>query len=277
MEVSISQLKDFLRCPTYAFNRHELRRVLPEPERALTTGALFHKLMEAKMLARLNPADALLSDDQYQEMLAQLSDRARWEWDKYRLWIPVSAFDVPPDWEIMGVEKALRAPLGAVTLVGRPDVIIKWNGKYWDVQWKTYSEDLLELLESIRLGWHEVGYQYLATANNFNPWGGTILGTCKKLPGYFLPKGGKKQIVTDEMRALAFELHYLARSPDTQTSMLKELEMQLDTLARDWHSGLKDFDQCHGAIARRRCPYLDVCHHGGSIDSPAFITVAPRY
>jgi PD-(D/E)XK nuclease superfamily protein len=272
---TITQLKDFLKCPQMAFYTHELRRVPIETPVNLDVGKIFHEYMHLKLQGKPLAIQDVRS-------WVEASDDARHQWAKHKLWLPINHVQMPPEWEIVAIEHPLMAGWSTGYLQGRLDAIIKYNGKYWSLQWKTYTGDLLDLIERVRLSWHEVGYQFLAECHNFKPWGGTILGACEKLPGYRLvpnPATGKKERfdVTDEDRIHALTFHYLARSPEVQAKMLRNLQFMVTRMEMDWVAQLRNYDQCWGSHGRSRCPYFDVCHDGALIDSAAFKDAEVRY
>jgi hypothetical protein len=165
---------------------------------------------------------------------------------------------------------------------------VRYNGKYWSLQWKTYDgSDLLGLQERVRLSYHEVAYQWLAEQNGYTPWGGTILGACAKLPGYRLV-GGKRQEIADGERAAALTFHYLSRSPQTQTEMWIQTRLQLDKAVAELGSGgwlpgstltqrRRNYDHCFGPYGRNRCPFFSVCHEGADLFAPPFTDKEDRY
>jgi len=260
-------MKDWLKCPQMSYNQHVLRIAQPGVAPPLELGALFHESI-AERIAHGTPANESM-DGFASEAVAGL-------WAKHRLWVPINRFEVPPEWELLGVEQAYEAGFNddGDILEGRLDLPIFHNGKYWSVQWKTYEGDILELCEQVRTSFHEVAYQWLCQCNGMTPWGGTILGACEKLPGYWMLPGhnGKKRRVdiTDEDRAQAFTLHYLTRSEEVQASMWADIQLHLDRMCYDWKTRFgsdgrkpRNYDQCRSF--GRRCQYYGVCHGLGDV------------
>ena len=273
MKCNVSMLKDYLRCPQLAYNLHVLRRGDGKRSVALEVGTLFHEAMEQRLRGVASKAWTLPS-------FADVSDEGRAAWNKHKLWLPADAFILPPEWEVLAVEKALEGEELGTTVQGRLDALVLYNGKVWSLQWKTYDNDLLLLQERVEMSMHEVIYQWLADENALTPWGGTILGACQKLPGYRLV-GGKRQEIGDKEREQALTFHYITRAEKMQKRMLWYTLAQMQAMNTEigWKTPvpMRNFDQCFGPSGRGRCPYFNVCHEGGSLSDPQFIDIAPRY
>lgn len=281
MRINVTMLRDFLKCPQYAWNMHVLFRGPDGPAAvSLDVGRLFHEGMEARMKGtKLMPI-------RYPSWV-KVRPEAREKFEKHKLWLPINAFAPETDWRIEAVEVALADEMGMATLQGRLDAIIKWNGKFWSLQWKTYEGDLLGLQERVRLSWHEAAYQYLAEQNAYKPWGGTILGACEKLPGYRLIGEPKKRVeVTDEDRIGALTFHYLARSQRQQMRIMQDVYGVIQDMHRVLAGGAvfspqqfmpRNYDTCFGPYGRSRCPYFAACHEGANIMEPPFVQLEPRY
>jgi hypothetical protein len=275
MKMNVSMLRDYIKCPQLAYNAHVLRRGLAGSSANLEVGTLFHEAMDCKL-------KGLPSDPERPPSYERVSDKARAEWEKHKLWLPIKAWNVPPEWRIVASEIALEKQDGVIGYVGRLDAIIEYNGKFWSLQWKTYAGDgLLELCEKVRLSFHEAAYQWLAEQNGYKPWGGTILGACNKLPGYRII-GGKRQEIGDGERERALTFHYLFRSPAKQTEMQLQMRKWSTRACIDMgHDRMtpqpRNYDMCHGPFGRGRCPYYSVCHEGASLEDDTFITLEDRY
>lgn len=277
MRLNITAMRDTLMCPQYGYNKHIVRRGPVWTPVALDVGSLFHEGMEQRLVGEPVIKHLLPS-------WGMVSQPARDTFDKHKLWIPMNAFAPDPNWEIHGIEMRVgRAITPNLELVGRLDGFILWQGKLWDLQWKTYSDDLLDLIEKVRLSWHEVGYQWMAesTAPSI-PWGGTILGACQKLPGYRMTpdETGKKtrEEVTDRMREAAFTLHFITRSPEKQEEMVRQLIQTAMKVQSELEAGapLRNYDSCFGKFGTK-CAFYDVCHHHGHLHGPEFIDLEDRY
>lgn len=274
MKLNITQLRDYLKCPQYSYNLHIARRGIERKSVALEVGTLFHASMEQKLKGE---ADIIGTD-----LWESVSNDAQDAWGKHKLWLPIGAFAPEPGWEIRAVESVLEAVLSpGIELQGRLDGIIKYNGKYWSLQWKTYEDDLHGLLEKVRLSWHEAAYQWLAERNNLTPWGGTILGACQKLPGFYMRGSPRHRVeISDQERCEALTLHYLFRSTKIQKRMEQDLKLQLARCAssiQDPSIVARQYDFCWGITGRNRCPYYVVCHENGSLEDERYINIESRY
>ena len=271
MNLNVSMLRDYLKCPQLAYNAHVLRRGAAKKPVALDVGSLFHEAM------MLRPEKTVLSAELPSWL--EVSEDAREQWVKHKLWLPANSWKPDEGEETIGAEIVLEAPFGEHKLQGRLDRLVGWSGKFWHRQWKTYTDGLLDLQERVRLSWHEVAYQYLAETNGYKPWGGTILGACQKLPGYRMIEGHRHDITdTDRIDALTF--HYLFRALRAQQRMLDDLKWHLKETAYYMRVCIpppRNYDSCFGPFGRGRCQYFSVCHEGGSLNDPQFVTLEDRY
>ena len=279
---TVSQMKDFIKCPQYAYNIHELRRIREGRSSTLDIGTLFHECMEQKIAG-----DEIIGTEC--PSWAIVEQETKDLWDKHKLWIPIDEFQIPSGWEIRGAEVVLEGTINGIPVKGKLDAPIKYNGKFWSGQWKTYTDDLQELIEKVRLGWHECVYQELARQNGMEPWGGTILGACAKLPGYRMivePVGESGHLnrrirynITDADRAAAFTTHYISRPPAVQHRMLADFAyylMRKNGMDRGMFNPARNYDSCWN-LWGKRCPYHSVCHEGADINGSEFVTVEERY
>ena len=271
MLTNISMIRNVLKCPQYAYNQNvALRGPLETPE-SLEVGTLFHEGMHARLGGQSVSAERLPS-------WSAVSQDARDTFTKHKLWLPLNAFTVPNDWQVLGAEVALKRAISPrLTLQGRLDGLVVWNGKRWSAQWKTYTDDLLSLQERVRLSFHEVGYQWLAESEGI-PWGGTILGACQKLPGYRIIDHRRHEI-TDQDRVEAFSIHYLTRPPEMQERMVRDLlaaaeKTQWELEGMHIH---RNYDSCFGPYGRGKCPYFAVCHESEDLMGPKFKDLEDRY
>jgi hypothetical protein len=270
MKWSVSQLKNWLRCQTYCYYHDVLRRGVEGTSAALELGTMFHLYMEAKLKDR--PPEGVIS----------ANEKAMEEWAKL---LPFAqAWTPPADWEIKFVEKALEWPLGFDILLGRLDALVWWNDGWWSLQWKTTGQNTnLELLgEQVRVGFHECAYQWLAEQNGYTPFKGTILVTAKKLSQKAINEGRNpiappqylfrsRAMVDERIKQMRAESHRMGLILETPPYAGKGMAEECKKLI------FKNVEQCGGMFHNSRCPYWDVCHEQGSIDSSPFVDLPNRY
>lgn len=251
---SISDLKLWLTCPQKHHFATIEKRVPVALSPALDLGNTFHRFMEARLKGA--PSETLLA-------LAPETPDAQEEWQKLLPFI--AAWPIPPEWRIVAVEYPLSGTLGAHQIQGRLDALIYWNSKYWSLQYKTcgQSTPLDNLADSVRLGFHEAAYQYLAETSGHVPFGGTILLTARKLSLKAIREGSNPLMV-----------HYLTRSPSVQSEILSDLILALDLSET---TRFRNLESCYGPFKNTKCPYLPVCHEGLSISSDLYQDAEDRY
>lgn len=260
MPITISELKQWIECPQKA--AYAQLRVSASPPPSLQFGTLFHAYMEQRVRSALSlPVDPLPT----------VSEEALAEWRK--LEPHIEAWSLPPEWTLRGAEVPIRGTLprwnGAKPehqLQGRLDALVEWNHKLWSLQYKTCGQSvpLVNLAESVRMGFHEAAYQYLYQQHDPTPYGGTILVTLKKLSMKALREGSNPIAV-----------HYLTRSKQEQQALLLDLSKALDSMEQGqvWHN----WEACHGPFKNSRCPYFPVCHEHLPLSSDIYMDAVNRY
>lgn len=275
-----SMIRDAQKCPRYCAYAHVQKRRKKNAEgMAQAVGSMFHKVAEFKDLNGRIPTELEM-------VLMAPSTAVLDEWKKFRLWVPLEAEELSPEWEIVGTELALEAPLDGGELVniqGRLDRLVKVDGGYWSYQRKTYARDLTALVQKVELGWHESFiYPYLAEMNGYTPFKGTILAATKKLPSYHMveqPDGKRKKVeVTDKDRVWASTLHWIAVKPELYKRRMTQIEAYGPSLLRQVLGLSENPDACFGPYGNSKCQYFDVCHGGESItDDTLFENSENRY
>lgn len=239
---------------------------------------MFHKCMEYRLRGRDIPD----LDEQY----AWAETPFIWdEWKKHKLWLPAQNWAPPAEWQIKHIETPMQAMIqGAADnnrIEGTLDAIVKFDGKWWSIQWKTYTTNLERLVQQVQIGWHEsAAYPTLARAYQYQPFGGTLLGAVQKLPGYKIvqdQESGRKgrQDVTDQDRIDALSFHWIAfnqRKYEDRVVDLINAGISLENRLM-----FRNTDSCFGIYGNSKCQYYGVCHEGEDINGPGFITIEPRY
>ncbi len=212
--VTVSQVLDYWRCPQYHWYRHVLKRgVTGEYKGAAKLGTLFHAKMEeflkVLMATDMDPHQSVLDvwtkpghwnlqaqlaaeheanaqEAKPGDLLAAdaLSVRGAW-WvaqEGWRKWETVLGAEEPFEYEVVP----------GVTMMGKPDGWIVWNGKLWHRQIKTHSGGLAALQLLVESSMHEATYAE-AGPKLFpsREYGGTMLATFDKAALHLRKKGEK--------------------------------------------------------------------------------------
>lgn len=265
MIVNISQLRDHLWCPMYAHFKHTLRRGMARPSRALEVGTLAHQSFEAILKGTKLPTipNEILATKEWQSLAILLG---HWKPD--------------PAWEIEHVEAPLKAPIipgrQDCWLIGTPDALIRWNGKWWSLQFKTCSDrtNLEFLKERVRIGFHECAYQLLAMYHGFIPFAGTMLVTVRKLPWSRRVDGKLVEIPVHQRIEEGLSTTPLPRSLELLGQRLWDIERIIPQLGGHC---IRNTDACFGRHWNSKCEYYDVCHGAMSIAKPPFVDLEDRY
>ena len=275
MRFNISSMKDFLKCEAYAHNAHDIRRVKQGTgSRALTTGIIWHKVMEEYLKTEdIDACDRIAAAEC--AAISDVSLQADVTRDLSCLMMGLEVWRKPVDWEVHATEIALEGPiLGGHTLVGTLDGLVKWNGMWWHVQHKTISDtqNLSTYWDYMTRDWHECGYQYLAKSLGYEPYAGTLLITAKKMPLVRAKAKRESIIVTN----------FLTRSDQIVDKAIRDL----GELATRWEQKratgdtafVQNRDQCAGPFRNSPCQYIGVCNGVHSLDDPIrFTDAASRY
>lgn len=264
--ITISHIKDYLKCPMMAFYRHTARRGLPPHSPALSFGTVFHKMMEFKLKHEPVPWDDLRN---------QCHPLARADFDNMRE--IMEPWEPPAEWIKISVEEPLISSLG---LMGRLDAIIHEKGVpgVWSGQWKTASgnRQVADLIEEVRVGFHETGYERMLSEKNYLV-NGTLLGVYRKLPKHKRVKGKLVEVPLEERRKLSWLMIKLPRSNEDMLARLRDLTRLRDEITKGTRSSIRNTDACFGLYGNSRCEYYDVCHNGFDIDAPPFVDLPTRY
>jgi hypothetical protein len=265
--VSISHVKDHLKCPRMAFYRHRLHRGLPPHSAALSFGTQFHKMMEYKMSGQTVPWDELRTD---------CHPLAWRDWDNMREvmedWLP------PPEWKILAIELPLTDPTRR--LQGRLDAIVEMNDMIWSVQYKTVSANrqVADLIEEVRIGWHECNYEALLrdVYKPAKPIGGTIGCFYRKLPTHRRVNGKLVEVPLEDRKRASWAIYPLPRERDILERRIDDTNV-LITAMDNQERVIMNTDACFGVYGNSKCEYYDVCHNKMDIYSPPYIQLESRY
>jgi hypothetical protein len=255
MQVNVSAILNYISCPSKWFIRYVAQRGNPKGEgAAIRFGNRWHDMCEAGRF-RYDPRDTP------QERL-QL--RLGW-WALQR---ELREWDI----RILERELTLTAPLGEHELIGRLDALVQWNNQHWHLQYKTTAQatniDFFQRM--VARSYHEAAYRELASANDYQPYGGTILVCLRKLSRAAIKRGEPLLVllpvaVPHRPGAINELLYYVSRMTLFQKTPLKndpERFIDLQCIPQNptacdgyWHS------------PGTACPYLDVCEGLAPCDS----------
>lgn len=275
MKFNISSVKDYLKCEAYAHYAHDLRRVKSSSgSRALTTGIIWHKVMEEYLKSEdIDACDRIAAAEC--SAISDVKLNADVTRDLSGLMLGLEVWQKPVDWQVHATEIELSGEiLGGHTLVGTLDGLVQWNGFWWHVQHKTISEtqNLPVYWDYMTRDWHECGYQYLAKVLGYEPYAGTLLITARKMP-MVRAQAKRQNIITH---------NFLTRSDQVVDKAIRDL----GEIATRWEAKkavgssafLQNRDQCAGPFRNSPCQYLGVCNGVHSLDdSVRYTDAVSRY
>lgn len=252
MRVSISQVKDFLTCPTIAHNRHVLRKGLDKRSEALDFGTLWHREMAIALDPTWDPPEIEIPKETLED---------------YFLWRQEAPWQRPEGWEVKGVEVKMSMPLGPHEIVGTLDAVVVWNGKYWHVQHKSLAESVpvSVFCEQQRLDFHEVCYQRMME-QSMTPVGGTILNVLRKLSRKRL-RAGENPYVIETM----------TRERELVEETLRDLEQVVGEMERQGGQPVKNRSACSGIYRNSLCQYHPVCGREITLEDERYVDLEERY
>lgn len=278
MRFNVSQLRDWLYCQQFATYRHKYKRGVVGVSAPMLAGTMFHKVVEATLRNQpIRYATAWEEELAAEGSVFVATDfRRRWAQLKHQ----AIAWKPHPDWEVGDPELQLSAPLGAYTLEGTPDCPIKWNGKWWSLQFKTcHDRENIEFLgERVRLSFHEAAYQYLMEHAGYKPFGGSILVWAKALPASRIINRKRVPLTNEERLSQGLgQMNGLVRSAEEQERRILDIHRIMYDWDTNWRGPIRDTGQCWGSYKNSRCQYYDVCHNSASLDDQPFVTLEDRY
>lgn len=253
MNISVSDLLDYLECPYKARIKRQYKRWAP-PGSALGIGIAFHKGLELKLaktpIVGLDKAACLASCSDVKD--GQVADKLLTHLEAYEM----------PKGEAISSEEAFSVPFGAHNIVGRLDG--RWTSDgiaQWSLQGKTIasSRPIAAELNRVRLSLHEVLYHYLVSRCLGIQLAGTLV-----LVGVKLSKKA-----ADEGQATIFH-EYMPREGWEVDRMLPGLFRVIERyiLDMDEPSGvtLRNTGACLGKYGNSPCPLFVHCHQAASLE-----------
>lgn len=263
MRLSVSDLKLYMTCPAMFYYSYFLGRV-PAGTSAtpLGVGTLAHKALEVKQTGEVwTPEFETLEIEEGFNALRPA----------------IEAWSPPAGWKVIEAEQEVElvlVPSLGILLIGRPDLVVEWNGFLWHVQYKTVSAStpIPTFGEVIRTDWHECFYQAALEEKHGRKVRGTILVTLKKLSA--------KAILANPTSAVAVQ--YLNRSEDNVREAMEDMARVAGKIHFDYGNGtpfVKNRSACGGSFRNSLCPYKPVCDIGSLklLEGPAFKQREERY
>lgn len=259
MLVSVSELKDYMRCPQRAFNAHRLRALPVQTPTALSLGTLWHLAMQ--LLHQDKDGSIVFTAHELASHGFEVQDSKA----VAKLKILRSAYQAAQDRHLngwydsrcIGVEVEYRMPLGRHTLVGRLDTIISGASRIWHRQHKTTSILNPSYLKHFQEDWHEVAYHALARHNGID-----LYATDLWVVAYRDPK--------------PFQT-YVIPPPKDPARALAAMERIADRIESE-DEPIRNRAACYGDFYTTPCPYLGVCNgHAQLSDTTLYTIHPPRY
>lgn len=242
MKVNVSQIEDYITCPTLWWNRWIAKRSTRQETHAMHVGTTWHKLCEMHSLAPLEHAD--LTDLERCSLVLG--------YNQYRNWLE----NDPGAPIIIGREQVQTATLGGHELFGRLDAVGMWNGKWWHIQHKTLGArvDTHVYQRLLARSLHELIYAYLLQQNEATPYGGSMICVLRK------PTSFKN---LEQRPDLFSAIPVAITKHNIQTALLDVAGYlhQMNFLAHNAPAArlTQNRQACGGYYHNSPCEYIDVC------------------
>jgi len=260
MELSVSEMQDWISCPQLWFWKWVLNRAVRRPGPALRAGLAVHACFEERLRSGDRPGiDADFAEAE--PNLARVLTAALGAWDRKYL-------DSEPPWtEIIAVEEPLRLQLTEeLALVGRPDSIVRWQSGIWHVQHKTtgQSTPVATFAAGIRRSFHENLYGVLIeNAYPNERYMGTMLNVVRKL--------SMKRVDEDPNQALHMEFLPIPKAQRLQAVESFRFYGKQIKSWRDELSGVnlriipQNREHCTGQYKNTLCSHFGPCENPEAI------------
>lgn len=277
MKVNVSAVKTFLYDQLDWYYAYVLKRVPRQVSPALQMGTLWHGLLEelaktssreaAKEWAFKEIAnDGTFLDVEFQEQAEHMLNlfdayRERYEFEETLL------IEAPLETQLLG---------GPHILVGRPDRVVRYQGKLWHVQNRTLSDRTVMpvYLAAAERDLHELAYAYLIQRHyqlHADGYGGTLMNICRKI--------SKKKLAEDPQSAFVQEFipinqAQVAEAIEDIVQVADDMVAIMDSKRR----ALQNRDTDKGRFGNRLSPYFEVRTGRSTLyDDNLFTAVESRY
>lgn len=287
MKINVSQVKTFLNDQLDWYYVYHLRRVPRRPEPALTLGTVWHAMLEelAKGASRddakkagMDSVEAAVQQMQL-EVHSTPQDVEDLLDDSEHLFNLFDHYEERYEFEqTLLVEDALEMPLPSSPhiLLGRPDRVVRYQGKLWHVQNRTLSDRTVMhvYLAAAERDLHELSYAALIQ-NRFNiPWeeyGGTLMNICRKV--------SKKKLAEDPNAAFVQEFIPIERNQvDDALADIAQVADDMAAIIQGRRRAVQNRDCDKGRFGNRLSAYFPVRSGRSHIyDDHLYRTATSRY
>lgn len=274
MKMNVSEVQDFVTCPqTWANIWVFGRQPAGDGSEPLRIGTGVHDNLEHLLKGeRLVPTPMATLCPEDEGIVTESLDKALGLWvEKYVRTKPV--------WdEVLAVEESYEVDLSEdITLIGKPDTVVRWRNALWHVQHKTLaqSKPVATYIRTLQRSWHEGLYRLLIKKRFPDyPYGGTMVNLIRKM--------SRKQMDLNPGQAL--HLEFLPIGEDRSARALADFMFWAEQVVA-WRRKLEEDPtqfvpqnrkSCGGIYGNSLCPFYKVCEGGASLtDDQFFVTRDP--
>lgn len=176
------------------------------------------------------------------------------------------------------VEAPLEAQLlgGPHILVGRPDRVVRYEGKFWHVQNRTLSDRtvMAVYLAAAERDLHELAYAYLIQKHfqlHADQYGGTLMNIARKV--------SKKKLAEDPDSAFVQEFIPISQGQVTEAvEDIIQVATDMEDVVNNRRRAVQHRDTDKGRFGNRLSSYFNVKRGSGTLyDDTAFQPASSRY
>lgn len=262
MKINVSAVKTFLYDQLDWFYQYHLRRVPRRHEPALELGSLWHILLEeftktgsreeAKNAGQLAVGEATKKIDS-PLVISEFEHAAEGLFNLFDAYKERYEFD-----ETLLIESPLETQLlgGPHTLVGRPDRVVRYQGKLWHVQNRTLSDRTVMpvYLAAAERDLHELAYAFLIQRHfklHQDAYGGTLMNIVRKV--------SKKKLAEDP--DAAFVQEFIPIAPEQVAEAIEDIIQvadDMESIISGRRRAVQNRESDKGRFGNRLSPYFEV-------------------
>src|SRR3972149_6039976 len=278
--ISVSEIKLFVSNQLAWYYTYVKKRIPIRFELALEVGQFWHILMEAfytkgrsKEAASVAAMDWLskhpASDDHHPKSREFISEcttilhlfESNWT-------------DPCPEAETLSVETPIsnilsrRAGTQHFTIIGKPDRIIKYEGKWWHMQHRSLSgrTNLALYFETAQNDLHELVYSWLCVRHfgiSFDKWGGTLFNIIRK--------PSTKSYDAESMIVRAF-IPVTRENIDKALVEIEQIVTDMEDIRNGVRPPIQNRELDRGRFGNSLSPFFRVTMGTASLDDPLLFT-----